>query len=86
MLEHEHATVKANEKDGKISVSLTHSLDKTMYDLPLTLKTYVPEKWIKVTVSQGTKTKTFDVQHDEKGGYVLYQVEPNTTNALLSGS
>jgi peptidoglycan/xylan/chitin deacetylase (PgdA/CDA1 family) len=86
MREREHATVKTNEKDGKISVSLTHSLDKTMYDLPLTLKTYVPEKWSKVTVSQGTKTKTFDVQHDEKGHYVLYQAEPNTTNALLSGS
>ena len=29
MREREHATVKASEKDGKISVSLTHSLDKT---------------------------------------------------------
>ena len=86
MREREHATVNANEKDGKISVSLTHSLDKTMYDLPLTFKTYVPDKWSKVTVSQGTKTKTVEVQHDQKGGYVIYQVEPNTTNALLSGS
>ena len=86
MREREHATVNTNEKDGKISVSLTHSLDKTMYDLPLTLKTYVPDKWSKVTVSQGTKTKTVDVQHDEKGAYLLYQVEPNTINALLSGS
>jgi hypothetical protein len=37
------------------------------YDLPLTLKTYVPEKWTSVTVSQGTNKKTVDVQHDEKG-------------------
>ena len=86
MREREHATVNTNEKDGKISVSLTHSLDKKIYDLPLTLKTYVPNKWSKVTVSQGPNTKTVDVQHDEKGGYVLYQVEPNTTNVLLSGS
>ena len=86
MREREHAKVNTNEKDGMISVSLTHSLDKTMYDLPLTLKTYVPDKWSKVTVSQGTNTKTVDVRRDEKGGYVLYQVEPNTTNALLSGS
>ncbi len=86
MREREHATIKSEEKDGKINVSLTHSLDKTMYDLPLTLKTYVPDKWSKVTVNQGTNTKTVEVQHDEKGGFVLYQVEPNTTNALLSGS
>jgi peptidoglycan/xylan/chitin deacetylase (PgdA/CDA1 family) len=86
MREREHATVNSNEKDGKISVTLTHSLDKTKYDLPLTLKTYVPDKWRKVTVSQGQNTKIVDVQHDEKGNYVLYQMEPNTTNALLSGS
>ena len=86
MREREHATVKANEKDGKINVSLTHSLDKSKYDLPLTLKTYVPGKWKKVTVSQGTNTKTFNVQHDEKGSYVLYQAEPNTTDIILSGS
>jgi hypothetical protein len=86
MREREHATVNAKEKDGKISVSLTHSLDKTMYDLQLTLKTYVPDKWSKVTVSQGIKTKTVDVQHDEKGHYVLYQVDPNITGVLLSGS
>jgi peptidoglycan/xylan/chitin deacetylase (PgdA/CDA1 family) len=86
MREREHATVKTNEKDGKISVSLTHSLDKTMYDLPLTLKTYVPDKWSKVTVSLGTNTKTVDVQYDEKGHYVLYQVVPNTTGVLLSGA
>jgi peptidoglycan/xylan/chitin deacetylase (PgdA/CDA1 family) len=84
MREREHATVNATEKDGKISVSLNHSLDKTMYDLPLTLKTYVPNNWSKVSVSQGTNTKTVNLLHDEKGNYVLYQSEPNTTNAILS--
>src|ERR1700722_17114434 len=57
MREREHAIVKTDEKDGKISVSLTHSLDKIMYDLPLTLKTYIPDKWNKVTVTQATNTK-----------------------------
>jgi peptidoglycan/xylan/chitin deacetylase (PgdA/CDA1 family) len=86
MREREHAIINTSEKDGKISVSLTHSLDKTMYDLQLTLKTYVPDKWSKVTLSQGTNTKTVDVRHDEKGAYVLYQADPNTTNSVLSGS
>ena len=84
--EREHATINSSEKDGKISVSLIHSLSKTEYDLPLTLRTYVPDKWNRVTVIQGTGQKTVDVQHDEKGAYILYQVIPNTTNALLSGS
>ena len=84
--EREHAIVNTNEKDGRISVSLTHSLDKTKYDLPLTLKTYTPDKWTRVTVSQGTNTRTVDVQHDEKGNYILYQADPNTTNTILTGS
>jgi len=85
MREREHAKVNTSEKDGKIIISLIHSLDKTKYDLPLTLKTYTPGKWTKVTVSQGTTTKTVDVQHDDNGGYVLYQADPNTTGVLLSG-
>jgi len=84
--EREHASVNTSEKEGKISVSLNHSLDKKIYDLPLTLKTYVPETWTKVTVIQGINTKTMDVQHDEKGAYVLYQAEPNNADLLLSGS
>ena len=87
MREREAATVSAYDKDGKINVTLTHSLDKSMYDLPLTLKTYVPDKWSSVTVRQGTHSKTIDVtRHDEKGNYVLYQMEPNGPNVILSGN
>ncbi|HSZ33354.1 MAG TPA: hypothetical protein VK772_08580, partial [Puia sp.] len=86
MREREAATVSATDKNGKIYVSLNHSLDKTMYDLPLTLKTYVPNNWDKVSVSQGANTKKIDVLHDEKGNYVLYQAEPNTTETILSGN
>ena len=84
--EREHATINSSEKDGKIIVSLTHSLSKTDYDLPLTLKTYIPSTWSRVTVTQGTNQKTVDAQHDEKGSYILYQAEPNTTYTLLTGS
>lgn len=86
MREREHATVNTNEKDGKINVSLIHSLDKTMYDLPLTLKTYIPKKWSRVIVTQETNTQKPNIQHDDHGDYVLYQVQPNTTAAQLSGS
>jgi peptidoglycan/xylan/chitin deacetylase (PgdA/CDA1 family) len=86
MREREASTVNAANKDGKIKVSLTHSLDKSMYDLPLTLKTYVPKNWSKVSVSQGADTKTIYLLHDEKGNYVLYQAVPNGTDTILSGN
>jgi hypothetical protein len=84
MREREHALVNAEQKDGMIRVSLTHPLERAFYDLPLTLKTYVPGKWTKVMVTQGTATQQVEVKHDGKGAYVLYQVSPNSSNAELS--
>jgi peptidoglycan/xylan/chitin deacetylase (PgdA/CDA1 family) len=83
MREREHANVTSEEKENTIIVSLTHSLDKTKYDLPLTLKTYVPKNWNQVTVTQGQTITKVTPAHDTKGSYVLYQLKPNTVNASL---
>lgn len=84
MREREHAKVDASlAGDGRISASVTCTLDPAMYDLPLTLKTYIPDDWKSVTVKQGATVQTADVRHDEKGSYVLYQVNPNSTPAIL---
>lgn len=79
MREREHAKV---ETTGN-TVTLTHTLDKTTYDLPLTLKTYIPKTWTKVTVTQGKTTQHPAIQHDGEGPYVLYQLSPNTTPATI---
>jgi peptidoglycan/xylan/chitin deacetylase (PgdA/CDA1 family) len=83
MREREAAKVGLVAGGGAMNVTLTHSLDKTMYDLPLTLKTYIPDGWKMVTVRQGARVKKVDIQHDDKGRYVLYQVKPNSTPATL---
>jgi len=83
MREREHAKVDARQSGNAISIDLTHSLDPVMYNLPLTLKTYIPEKWTTVTVTQGQITQQVKAQHDEKGAYVLYQLKPNTVKASL---
>jgi hypothetical protein len=54
-----------------------------MYDLPLTLKTYVPADWKTVTVRQGQGEQKADAQQDANGTYVLYQIKPNSTPAIL---
>jgi peptidoglycan/xylan/chitin deacetylase (PgdA/CDA1 family) len=86
MREREAAIVKTAEKDGMITVSLSHTLDTSLYNLPLTLKTDVPDQWNKVNVRQGTNSSTVDVLHDDKGHYILYQAAPNTNEVLISGS
>ena len=85
MREKMNATVKGKEADNKIMVDLTHSLDKSMYDIPLTLRTYVPADWKQVQVKQGDKTQTVSSSTNDKGTFVLYQLQPNKETAELSG-
>jgi len=85
MREKMNATVKGKEADNKIMVDLTHSLDKSMYDIPLTLRTYVPADWKQVQVKQGDKTQTVSSSTNDKGTFVLYQLQPNKGTAELSG-
>lgn len=77
MRERMYSTIITSENHRKITVNLTHSLDKNMYDIALTLKTYVPPDWKEVQVKQGKETKHFHPQRDLRGNYVIYQVYPN---------
>ena len=80
-----NATFKSTANGGKIIVKLNHSLDKTLYELPLTLKTYVSSKCKEVQVKQGTETKTILTRQDAGGRYVLYQAFPNAGDIELNG-
>jgi hypothetical protein len=65
-------------------VDLSLRLASWFFDMPLSLKTYVPNDWKKATVTQGAVTQQVAVQHDDKGAFVLYQATPNTTKTLLT--
>jgi peptidoglycan/xylan/chitin deacetylase (PgdA/CDA1 family) len=77
MREHESANVQNNNEGGKIVVTLTHSLNQSMYNLPLTLKTYVSANWKQVRIKQGGHTYIAKPVKDDKGTYVLYLAHPN---------
>jgi peptidoglycan/xylan/chitin deacetylase (PgdA/CDA1 family) len=85
MREREGAKLQNSEKNGKIVVTLTHSLNKNMYNIPLTLKTYVLPNWKKVKVKQGKHSQQPETTKDDKGTYVLYQAYPNEGAATLFG-
>jgi hypothetical protein len=76
--------VSSVDRDGKIVVSLKHSLDKVLYNFPLTLKTYVDPDWKNVMIKQGEKTVTIVPASDEKGIFVLYQATPNAEDIEIS--
>lgn len=77
MRERMNSKIQTHQEDEKIMVDLNHSLDPKMYDLPLTLKTYIPDDWNKIQVIQGENTQEIDPLSDEKGNYILYQAFPN---------
>jgi hypothetical protein len=55
-----------------------------MYDVPLTLKTYVPASWKQVKIQQGKHSKQVKITKDEKGSYVIYQADPNAIAITLT--
>jgi hypothetical protein len=77
MREHESANVQNNSEGGKIEITLTHSLNQSMYNLPLTLKTYISPEWKQANIKQRKHSQKADIQKDDKGSYVLYQGYPN---------
>jgi peptidoglycan/xylan/chitin deacetylase (PgdA/CDA1 family) len=68
-----NANLKVDRQENKVLIHLDHSLDKNMYNLPLTLKTYVDPAWKTITIKQADKVIQFEPRVDNKGSYVLYQ-------------
>jgi peptidoglycan/xylan/chitin deacetylase (PgdA/CDA1 family) len=72
-------------RDGdSISVVLRSQITNLSYDLPLTLKTYVPYEWKTVEIRQGERTQQLDVVPGNRAGYVLYQAVPNAEVVTLA--
>lgn len=84
MRERKNSNIKTVGKSRKITVNISHSLDKTMYNIPLTLKTYIPSDWDEVQVKQGGKKKIILPLRDDKGSFVLYQAYPNSDDVEVS--
>ena len=85
MRERMNSEVKSSENKGKITVTFTHSLDKSMYDLPLTLKTVVRPEWKEVIVKQGNESKRIPTQKTGNVTFVQYQALPNEDIEITGG-
>ena len=77
-----NSTVKTIRKDEEITVMLSHGLDP-MYNVPLTLKTYLPPGWDGARVRQGNDIIVVSAEQDTFGSYVLYRALPNAEPAIL---
>lgn len=75
--------VMTKQSGDVIEVAVRHTLDPTLYDLPLTAKTTVPADWKLARVRQGNATTTVPVQREQGETYVIYRVTPTGTAVRL---
>jgi peptidoglycan/xylan/chitin deacetylase (PgdA/CDA1 family) len=79
-----HASVVVAKAGGdRIEVTVTHSLDKKLYDLPLTVKTRLPADWKLAHFQQGPDARWLPVHHEGDSTFVLYQIAPNGPPAVV---
>jgi peptidoglycan/xylan/chitin deacetylase (PgdA/CDA1 family) len=76
MRERMHANVQTQISKNIITIHLTQSLDPAIYNVPLTLKTYLPAGWRSAQLKQAHHQQKLSIQKDAKGSYILYNVTP----------
>jgi peptidoglycan/xylan/chitin deacetylase (PgdA/CDA1 family) len=76
-------TLKTTAKRRQIVVELGHELDLELYNLPLTLRTYIPDRWEQITISQAGEELNHLSGSDDSGKFIQYRALPNTGPILI---
>ncbi|MDX2248729.1 MAG: polysaccharide deacetylase family protein [Bacteroidia bacterium] len=84
MREKMNTTVEVANENGNIRIALKNDLEPTMYNIALTLKTYVPSGWEKISVAQGEIQQSYTPKKDDTGSFVLYQANPFGQDIMIS--
>lgn len=78
------AKIQMEKKDGFIFVTISSTLDPALYNVPLTVKTYVPNHWNSVAIVKGKESELSKVERDENGSFVLYSYRLGDPSISLS--
>jgi hypothetical protein len=87
MRERKNSAVKSEVRGDSIAVNISSGLDPEVYDVPITLKTYVPVTWKTVILHNktGQENQTrLQIQKDSQGSYVLYAIKPGEGEIMLT--
>ena len=84
MREKESAQLKTSINYGKIKVRLMDTINSQLYNVPLTLKTYVPAQWSVVYILKAKHFQRAKILHDSKGAYVTYLAKVNSGAITLA--
>ena len=86
----ERKNISINSKIENESIVLTFlsDLDPKVYNVPLSLKTYVPKSWKNIEISNLEKLilKEPEIHTDEIGSYILYDFTPENGQLFISSA
>lgn len=75
--------INAELEENEMKISLTSDLDASVYDIPLTLKTYLPDGWASVSLNEKAGSSPLQIMSDTKGSYVQYSISPSESSFQL---
>jgi len=86
--ERKNIAISSQMEANTIVLTLTTDLDAKTYDVPLTLKTYIPDNWegIQIRNSENVLMDRVEVHSNETGTYVLYDITPANEKLFISSS
>jgi peptidoglycan/xylan/chitin deacetylase (PgdA/CDA1 family) len=74
MREREATTVQSKFNKHRIVINLNSQLNKAVYNVPLTLKTFIPNGWKWVRITKGKHLQTIKVLREGNKNFVTYKV------------
>jgi peptidoglycan/xylan/chitin deacetylase (PgdA/CDA1 family) len=81
-----NSMIQSELKKDRIEVTISNDLDPKVYDIPLSLKTYVPEAWNSVLIEKKLSKgagRPYKIQRDSLGSFVLYELKSDENIILL---
>lgn len=85
--ERKNTAITSVVQDDMIELTISSELDPEVYDVPLTLKTYVPGAWKTTVLHKKTRQENplmLEIQKDALGSYVLYPVGTGEGKIILA--
>ena len=77
------SSVKSNAAGDTIEVTVTHTLQPDVYDVPLTARTTIPTDWRLVRFRQGNDVRWLPVHREGGEPFVMYRIAANGKSAVL---
>ncbi len=79
----ERKSTKINSKiiGNSIKINISSNLDPNVYDVPITLKTYIPKNWKNISINNDYVIE--EVSMDTLGTYITYSVLPSKSEIIL---